>query len=265
MLVQASREDLTGPDGAPPLTDIRIKTDISQRKRHAEQPCSAAAPDALPCSDCCSKFRRNPLTSVAPSCSWLNRKQLNQQRVVADKLSRTRSTPSPSPPRFPPLVPKCSHLKQSRILSLSSSSFALCSSLRLLGSLLTPALSLSACNFPHSAAVSEEAALFPPTQSLCTDGKLKAIEANCCQQRRSECLCKSSPSSRWPGPFTPLCVSPRVPPRKLLPLPVAPLLHFCTPPSPRTPPTPRLLGHHLFFPSVRSQFSLFHRPFRVFF
>lgn len=207
------------------------------------------------------------MTFVAPSCSWLNRNQLNQQRVVADKLSRTSSTPSPRPLRFPPLVPKCSHLKQSRILSLSSSSFALCSSLRLLGSLLTPALSLSACNFPHSAAVSEEAALFPPTQSLCTDGKLKAIEANCCQQRRSECLCKSSPSSRWPGPFTPLCVSPRVPPRKLLPLPVAPLLHFCTPPSPRTPhpPTPRLLGRHLFFPSVRSQFSLFQRPFRVFF
>lgn len=36
MLVQASREDLTGPDGAPQLTDIRMKTDISQRKRHAE-------------------------------------------------------------------------------------------------------------------------------------------------------------------------------------------------------------------------------------
>lgn len=136
-------------------------------------------------------------TFVAPSCSWLNRNQVNQQRVVADKLSRTSSTLSPESTAVPSfLVPKCSHLKQSRILSLSSSSFALCSSLRLLGSLLTPALSLSACNFPHSAAVSEEAALFPPTQSLCTDGKLKAIEANCCQQKQSECLCKSSPSSR---------------------------------------------------------------------
>lgn len=37
---------------------------------------------------------------------------------------------------------------------------------------------LSGCNFPHSV-VSEEAALFTPTQSFCKDGKLKAIEANC--------------------------------------------------------------------------------------